>query len=546
MPPNPWDPDHWFLTESDLPAFTTVEGTEGSFFPIELVRGRTNGWKRQNNGWGIANADLALLLPYTTGNKVTPLIDGKNFMGDLAQVLGRLGAGDMALLAGWDFWSGRWLTPDAKQNVLAQTLADLNQAGVIVQVFSWAQAVKDVAVTTAEFESKLASLTKPVRLMYRDPALGGKLVTHHQKALFLGPLRDSGKAVAYVGGIDLALDRWATNAHDNTGKPERLLLEWHDVQLRVEGDAVIQLWANFAERWAAIRGRPPGGLAPTPVPVFKTTSPGTHSVQVLRTVAEARTSEQLRFMPFGERTVLAALLKAISKAECYIYIEEQFFWISEVTLAIRAAMDVKPTLRVIVVLAAETDMPGPLGSYNFYLRTRAFHNLLNTSSGANVSFGPLQRVYAYALHQAVGKEAAIYVHSKLIIIDDRYVSVGSANINRRSMSVDTEITLAVVDEDTIPGKLSKQSTTVCRFAKELREQLWREHLGQEVLPDDPIDVLDTMFPPVNNAKWPRNTSQQSADTKVHHLRCYVNVPGSQIFLPDALQPLADRSSRRVS
>ena len=88
---------------------------------------------------------------------------------------------------------------------------------------------------------------------------------------------------------------------------------------------------------------------------------------MLRTVAARGARKPGRFMQLGERTVLVALKKAISQAECYIYIEEQFLWdceIADFIVARNQELDQKgkPKLRLIVVLAAETELKGIVGS----------------------------------------------------------------------------------------------------------------------------------------------------------------------------------------
>jgi phosphatidylserine/phosphatidylglycerophosphate/cardiolipin synthase-like enzyme len=81
----------------------------------------------------------------------------------------------------------------------------------------------------------------------------------------------------------------------------------------------------------------------------------------------------------------------------------------------------------------------------------------------------------------------IYVHAKTVIIDDVWAMVGSANLNRRSWTHDSEVACAVVDQErdarppTDPGGLGDGARV---FARELRLRLWREHLGLGDADDD--------------------------------------------------------------
>jgi phospholipase D1/2 len=92
----------------------------------------------------------------------------------------------------------------------------------------------------------------------------------------------------------------------------------------------------------------------------------------------------------------------------------------------------------------------------------------------------------------------IYVHSKLMIIDDRYAVVGSANINDRSMAGtrDSEIAL-LIDSVESPAP----------FARTLRQALWAEHLGREI-PSNPVESLelDILSDEGYHASWKRTSS----------------------------------------
>ncbi|KAI0628314.1 phospholipase D/nuclease [Trametes polyzona] len=73
----------------------------------------------------------------------------------------------------------------------------------------------------------------------------------------------------------------------------------------------------------------------------------------------------------------------------------------------------------------------------------------------------------------------LYIHSKLMIVDDKRVIMGSANLNDRSQKGDgdSEIALVVEDEDMIDSTMDGQPYQVGRFAASLRRKLYREHLG---------------------------------------------------------------------
>jgi phospholipase D1/2 len=85
----------------------------------------------------------------------------------------------------------------------------------------------------------------------------------------------------------------------------------------------------------------------------------------------------------------------------------------------------------------------------------------------------------------------IYIHSKLMIVDDRYVIMGSANINDRSMTGERDSEFAVIyseDENSLKSMMNGKLYDSCAFAKSLRINIWREHLGikDKNLIDDPL------------------------------------------------------------
>lgn len=86
----------------------------------------------------------------------------------------------------------------------------------------------------------------------------------------------------------------------------------------------------------------------------------------------------------------------------------------------------------------------------------------------------------------------IYVHSKLMIVDDKTVIIGSANINDRSMlgKRDSEVAVIINDESFEDGKMNGESFPSGIYAGHLRKFLFREHLGLLTVPPDTVDVTD--------------------------------------------------------
>jgi phosphatidylserine/phosphatidylglycerophosphate/cardiolipin synthase-like enzyme len=108
--------------------------------------------------------------------------------------------------------------------------------------------------------------------------------------------------------------------------------------------------------------------------------------------------------------------------------------------------------------------------------------LLDAAGGDRVAF--------YDLENEAG--TPIYVHAKVCVIDDVWVSVGSDNLNRRSWTHDSEIACAVIDarlDDRTPADPAGLGDGARRFARDLRLQLWAEHLGTSPANPDLLDPI---------------------------------------------------------
>ena len=599
-------PRTWFLSKDDEKGtfLTGLKTDKGDLTAEQLLSGRKECWKNSmkklrretlnSNSPLLQVKTSPLLYSFTSENLVIALVDGKEYMVDLShRILGHehlekriVGLGeiqktspDFLLITGWEFWKERYLDKLNKALTLGEILKIIAMGGkgregeTEIRLLSWENDIPFASGRTSELVDTVNSWYPGSKVAHRDNA--GTFISHHQKSVFVGHGGDFDKSCAYVGGMDLAIDRWDDERHERS-KREDTFYGWHDVQVRVQGDAITQIWANFLDRWNSRSSR----KIACPIPSWTQHSKsGKQHVQVLRTVASARSSKPNRFMPSGERTVLCALKKAISQAECYIYIEEQFLWYCEIADFIhdrkKELSKLSKKLRLIVVLAAETELKGPvglLGEHTYHLRSEFFMKVMgDLTDKAEIEFGKKHGVYVYGLYQAEGKRKPIYVHSKLIIIDDRYVAIGSANVDERSMHVDTELTLGIVDGDTVDGWLDGQKAKLCRFAVDLRQKLWKEHLGiskfTHVGPPNPIAELQD-FPGVKK-DWPANekiaktgrycpdghislaslntclscSSQTLEPLSKHHVRCYLNRPGRELLTAPAAR-LLDRQERR--
>jgi phosphatidylserine/phosphatidylglycerophosphate/cardiolipin synthase-like enzyme len=260
--------------------------------------------------------------------------------------------------------------------------------------------------------------------------------------------------VAYVGGLDLTT--LAGNRLDSSEHPRRFGVGWHDACLRLEGPLVADVAAHFRLRW-------PGPL-PAGDPAERA---GTLEAQIVRTVPE-RVYDGLRA---GEFTILESYRRALQSAERFVYLESQFLWSPELIelLAAKLRDPPGPDFRVVAVLPARPNN----GSDD----TRGQLGLLVDAAEEG---GDADRFLACTLFQPHGN--AVYVHAKVCVVDDAWLTLGSANLNEHSLFNDTELNVVVRDET---------------FARAARLRLWSEHLERDA-DGEPARVIDDVWRPLAN------------------------------------------------
>jgi phosphatidylserine/phosphatidylglycerophosphate/cardiolipin synthase-like enzyme len=204
----------------------------------------------------------------------------------------------------------------------------------------------------------------------------------------------------------------------------------HDMSLRVKGPAVRHVDETFTTIWNVGPIAPVISPSPMPGPV---TSGG--SVQMLRTMPgevfakDPPNPNDPADLPFGETGILEAYQRAIMKAEEYIYIEDQYLVSQDIADAIALRMKEKPDLEVILLLNVKPDIPG-------YHRKQA---ALLTQLRDALPASQRNRLGVFTIWSTDDSQprfeiAHIYVHAKLAVIDDKWATVGTANLDGASLN----------------------------------------------------------------------------------------------------------------
>ena len=436
-------------------------------------------------------------LAWSTGNRVETLVHGAVYFRRLLEAIRGLGPGDHLYFTDWRGDPDQRLDEHPDSEIGAVLVAAAGR-GVMVKGLLWRSHLDRLGFSAKENRhlGMLVNSAGGEVLLDQRVRLGG---SHHQKLVVIRHAGGAERNVAFVGGIDLCHSRRDDADHDGDRQHQAMAPvygsrpPWHDAQLAVQGPAVGDLEFCFRERWddRSPLSRDPLGilhdvlrhthrkasalppLPPDPPPC------GTHAVQVLRTYA--RRHGGYPFAPQGERSVARGFRKAIGRARRLIYLEDQFLWSTEVAKIFAAALVACPSLHLIAVLPRFFDQGSTLTLRPNQVGREQAVSLLLDSAG--------DRVAIYDIENLAG--VPVYVHAKISVIDDVWASVGSDNFNRRSWSHDSEIACSVIDDERDarePVDPAGLGDGARKFARDLRLQLWREHLGRS--DGDDRDLLD--------------------------------------------------------
>jgi len=209
----------------------------------------------------------------------------------------------------------------------------------------------------------------------------------------------------------------------------------HDVNIGVEGPAVAHIDKTFATVWKST-GQPLTMMPPGQIDAQQ--GDKTATVQVLRTLPGGTfkgNGPDDENLPHGETGILEAYERAINNAERYIYIENQYFTSPEIIDALIGRMKdtSKSKLQIILVLNLRPDLPG--------YPDRQIDNINQLKIWAEANDHQLGIYTVWSRSEIAGNGGGkrfelmpIYVHSKMAIIDDKWATVGSANLDGTSMN----------------------------------------------------------------------------------------------------------------
>lgn len=347
--------------------------------------------------------------------------------------------------------------------------------------------------------------------------------SHHQKTILVD-YECPEDAVGFVMGHNLLRNYWDTDAHDYHSDNRLGFMPWQDLSSRVYGPVLYDLNENFMTAWDKAEGMGSKFLW-TPERTARRSEDYIAPAQkrgngVMSQICRTQSQE-------SDRSILAAYTQGIRNARSYLYFENQYFRYPELAMVLREMRrNLKranwPSDLYVFVVTNVPDNHGRgythamLNALGQGKRIPAYHRekddrgadaelrktdlqgvniiLATLSTAGNPYWGGNEEV-----PKLTHRYAPIYVHSKLLLVDDIFFSLGSANVNVRSMESDSELNICCPSPD---------------LTQYWRKHLWKMHTRQ--VPGDDISTEfkrwnDTIKVNAQNVKFGKNLESSLID-----------------------------------
>ena len=412
------------------------------------------------------SAETGLLKPGTNcwrierAGRVAFLVDGSAYFAAARAAMAR--AQRSILILAWDIDSRMELVPGGADDGLPAPLGDFLNALVKrrrklrVNILDW-----DFAMLYAPDREVLPSYKlgwrSHRRVRFEFDGCHPVGASHHQKVLVVDD------AIAFVGGLDLTHCRWDTPAH----RPDDPLRKhpsgdpcppFHDVQMAVDGSAAAALGDLARERWRRATGNElkPVEASRRDDPWPADLEPDLEDVDV----GIARTEPEHEDWPEVQE-IKQLHLDAIAATRHQLYLENQYF--SAATIADALAERLREEDGPEIALVTRSDDNSWLETYTIGVMRARLHRRLR-------DIAPPERYTSYYADLGPASDYRLNLHSKVLVMDDELLTIGSANLNNRSMGFDTECNLVIE---------ARGEERLSRAIAGLRRRLLAEHLDTD-------------------------------------------------------------------
>jgi len=384
--------------------------------------------------------------PVRSGNVIRPLIDGEPAFRRVCEAI------EAAKHSVWATVTFLWAAcqmPDGR----GTPLDVLNRAaakGLDVRIIFWrpdpeTESLKTHAFWGAPEHFDLLRTGASSTLIRWDRARPG--YCQHQKSWLI----DAGTEMetAFLGGINLNPNSMVAPGHRGKGQN-------HDVYVELAGSATVDVYHNFVQRWNEASERHlsdghwcAGSASDLPFPTKVPARQGDAIVQIQRTIPGGRYTNGhatpqgvIYAIEAGERANFAQYCAAIRAASRSIYIENQSISVPEIIECLHQAL--LRGVEIVAVVPAEEQIPASLA------------HLADFDGFTLAGIAGLDND---------GKRNPVWIHSKLMLVDGAWGTVGSCNLHRYSLFGNSEMNMAFWDHET---------------ARVLLAELLNEHLDHDI------------------------------------------------------------------
>ncbi|WP_313802856.1 phospholipase D-like domain-containing protein [Sphingobium sp.] len=362
------------------------------------------------------------------------------------------------MLIGWDF--------DAAINLIRADEAEDDAPVVIGDFISWlVERTPELEIHLLRWDvGAMKSMVRPSNLFttvrwMANPRITVKLdshhptaASHHQKIVVIDD------CFAFCGGIDMTADRWDTRHHRDE-EPGRRRPDgssygpWHDATTALQGPVAAALGDHARARWKGA-----GGEELAPVEGVTDCWPDALPVQFENVdVAISRSAPEMEDQePLVE--IERLYVNQIAAARRYVYAESQYFASRRIAEAIAARLGEEDGPEIVIVNPEQADG---------WLEQQAMDTARARLYEALKARDRHGRFHLY--HPFTARGGPIYVHAKILIVDDRVLRVGSSNMNNRSMRLDTECDVTI--DAALPANAGREDVI-----RDIRDDLIAEHL----------------------------------------------------------------------
>ncbi len=418
----------------------------------------------QDRGPGIEDGASPSVWRYARASRAAVLIDAADYFSAMQQAM--LKAQARIFLIGWDFDTRIYLDNGAPGHPrgeggqsypprlgaffswLVETRPTLE-----IRILKWSFGMFKFVLRSSMWMDLLRWARHP-RIDFMFDSAHPVGCSHHQKIAVID------NTLAVCGGIDMTVKRWDTRDHPPVNPRRRLQPHgdhhdpWHDASMIMEGPVADALAELGEDRWERAGGKP---LAPIAARTESIWPDGLHvtfedvEIGIARTRAGYGDCE-----PVNE--IERLFLEHIGRAKKFIYAESQYFASRKVAEAIIARVQQDDCPEIVIVHPANAD--GWLEQQAMDHSRAELVRLINAAD----------RKDRFSIWSPVNDATHIYVHAKIMIVDDEIFRIGSANINNRSLGLDSECDVFVDTARPVNAHAGPAITAI-------RHSLLAEHLG---------------------------------------------------------------------